>query len=111
MTKNGQKYSRYNVPDIMLNLVFLVSFANPVGPIASDQAARMLTPGPITSGFKICGVTILGPRELNAATTGEGRTFNTVPPKTKTAVGLGSDRAYSLIRSPTFLPTATAGNK
>ncbi|KAF4363588.1 hypothetical protein F8388_002129 [Cannabis sativa] len=95
----------------MLNFVFLASFSSPVGPIASDQAAKMLTPGPITSGFKIWGVTRLGPLELNAATTGDGRTFNTVPPKLSTAVGLGTDFTYSLIKSPLFLPTATAGNK
>ncbi|CAA6664643.1 unnamed protein product [Spirodela intermedia] len=51
----------------------------PVGPTDPDQAARMFTPGPMTSGLRICGVTPLGPRELKAATTGDGRTLSTVP--------------------------------
>ena len=81
------------LPDIMLNWVFRVSSDNPKGPIASDHPTKMLTPGPITSGFRICLVTILGPLELKAATTGEGLTFKTVPRKLRTVVGLGSDEA------------------
>ncbi|KAF5812465.1 hypothetical protein HanXRQr2_Chr03g0086731 [Helianthus annuus] len=98
-----------DVPDSMLYRVLRVSASNPVGPATPDHPAKMLTPGPITSGFIICGVTVLGPLELNAATTGDGFTPNTVPPKLRTAVGLASDFKYSLISSPTFLPTATAG--
>nr|GMC92625.1 hypothetical protein CKAN_02524000 [Ipomoea batatas] len=75
-----------------------------------DQEAKIFTPGPITSGFRICGVTVLGPLELNAAITGDGLTFTTVPPKLSTAVGFFAVFAYSLIASPVFIPTATVGN-
>ncbi|KAJ0524246.1 hypothetical protein HanIR_Chr10g0502421 [Helianthus annuus] len=71
----------------------------------------MLTPGPITSGLSICGVTMLGPLELNAATTGDGLTPKTVPPNLSSAMGLASVFKYSLISSPVFLPTATAGSE
>lgn len=72
----------------------------------------MFTPGPIMSGFKISGTTVLGPRELNAATTGDGRTPRTVPPKLSIAMGLPPPRAaYSRILSPTARPTATAGSR
>jgi hypothetical protein len=37
-------------------------------------AAKMLTPGAIKSGFNICGVIELGPRELDFATIGDGST-------------------------------------
>ncbi|KAH0451802.1 hypothetical protein IEQ34_019101 [Dendrobium chrysotoxum] len=76
-----------DVPDIMLNCVLRASFGMPVGPTEPDQPASMFTPGPIMSGFRISGVTGFGPRELNAATTGEGRTPSTVPPKRRTAFG------------------------
>jgi len=102
---------KQNIPDTMLNCVFRVSSGKPEGPIDSDHPAKMLTPGPITSGFRICLVTMLGPLELNAATTGEGLTFKTVPRKPRTAVGLGSEEAYFLISSPTILPTARAGRR
>ena len=72
---------------------------NPVGPTASNHVAKILTPGPITSGFKIYGVTVLGALELNPATMGEGRTFNTVPPKVSRAVRLRSNLKYFLIKS------------
>nr|GMC92680.1 hypothetical protein CKAN_02524000 [Ipomoea batatas] len=75
-----------------------------------DQDAKIFTPGPITSGLRICGVTVLGPLELNAAITGDGFTFTTVPPKLRTAVGFFAVFAYSLIASPVFIPTATVGN-
>ena len=39
--------------ELMLNGVFLVSASNPVGPTASGQATEILTPSPITFGFKI----------------------------------------------------------
>ncbi|KAG5588892.1 hypothetical protein H5410_039406 [Solanum commersonii] len=54
------------VPDIMLKVDFVfVLLSMEVG-----QAARMLRPGPIISGFKIPGLAILGPLEENAVTTG-----------------------------------------
>ncbi|RHN63021.1 hypothetical protein MtrunA17_Chr4g0053791 [Medicago truncatula] len=68
-----------DVPEIMLKSTRLSSTAKPVGPTAFDHPAKMLTPGAIRSGFKICGVIELGPRELNAATTGEGSTPTLVP--------------------------------
>lgn len=96
---------------MMLNFVLRGSRANPVGPADSDQAARIFTPGPIRSGFKICGVTVFGPLELKAATTGDGRTSKTVPRKLRRAVGFLVDRTYSLMRSPIRWPTANAGSK
>ncbi|KAG5591900.1 hypothetical protein H5410_042414 [Solanum commersonii] len=67
----------------------------------------MFTPGPIISGFNIWGTIAFDPLELNVTTTGDGFTFTTVPPKMKTTVGLFSVFTYSLITSPTFLPTVT----
>ncbi|KAK6139417.1 hypothetical protein DH2020_026842 [Rehmannia glutinosa] len=67
-----------------------VSFSRRVGPTARGNAAKIFTPGPITSGFNICGVTVFGPLEQNAATTGDDFTFTTIPPKLNTAVGFSA---------------------
>ncbi|CAA6657500.1 unnamed protein product [Spirodela intermedia] len=69
----------------------------------------MFTPGAIRSGFRIPGVMALGPREENAATTGDGCTPTLVPANTIVAVGAGSDKAYDLMAFPIFSPTAAAG--
>ncbi|KAF1872522.1 hypothetical protein Lal_00016824 [Lupinus albus] len=79
---------------MMLKSTRLLSLAKPVGPTFFDHPAKMLTPGAIRSGFKICGVIEFGPLELKAATTGEG-----------------SENRYFLIASPSFSPTAVAGKR
>nr|GEY53657.1 hypothetical protein [Tanacetum cinerariifolium] len=76
-----------------------------------DHPAKMLILGPMRSGFNICGVTILGPLEVKAATIGDDFTFKTVPPKVRAAIGVLSVFKHSLISLPIFIPTATAGNK
>lgn len=78
------------VPERMLNSTRRVSESSSVGLAAPVQAARILTPGAIKSGLRMFGVTGLGPRELKAASTGEGWTLTTVPWITIVAVGLGS---------------------
>ncbi|PON57783.1 hypothetical protein PanWU01x14_171450 [Parasponia andersonii] len=80
-----------DVPDRMLNSVFRVSESNPVGPIASVHAARMLTPGAIKSGLRISGLSVLGPLPEKEATIGAGLIPITVPWKSMVAVGLLSD--------------------
>ena len=60
------------MPERMLKFTRLLSTANPVGPSAPVHPARIFTPGAITSGLSISGVTLVGPRELKAATIGEG---------------------------------------
>ncbi|GER36072.1 heme-responsive zinc finger transcription factor HAP1 [Striga asiatica] len=96
---------------MMLNWLLLVSSGRSVGLAAPVHAARMLTPGPVTSGLRISGVTEFGPLELNAATTGAGFTFTIVPPKLSTAVAFLCVVRYSFIASPDICPTATAGRK
>lgn len=49
------------VPEIISNLLVVL-------PTETGQAAKILTPGPIMSGFKIPGLAILGPLEENSAT-------------------------------------------
>lgn len=60
-----------DVPDIILN-----------GPepnmVRGGHAARMLSPGANISGFSTPGLKLLGPRDENAATVGDGRTPSTV---------------------------------
>uniref|UniRef100_A0A8R7U3L5 Uncharacterized protein n=1 Tax=Triticum urartu TaxID=4572 RepID=A0A8R7U3L5_TRIUA len=80
-----------DVPEMMLKLTRRVSAARPVGPALPVHAARMFTPGPMMSGFRISGVIMFGPRDENAATNGEGRTSTCVPATTIVAVGLDSD--------------------
>ncbi|KAH0458772.1 hypothetical protein IEQ34_011586 [Dendrobium chrysotoxum] len=77
----------------MLNSTRRESAVNPVGPTAPVHPARMLTPGATRSGFRISGVTVFGPREENAANTGDGWMPTFVPPKIMVAVGLGSEIA------------------
>ena len=79
-----------DVPEMMLNSTRRVSEASPDGPTAPVHAARILTPGAIKSGLRMFGVMGLGPRELKAASTGDGLTFTTVPWITIEAVGFGS---------------------
>ncbi|GER30236.1 ATP synthase subunit alpha [Striga asiatica] len=99
------------VPEIMLKPTRRMSSVRPVGPIRPDHPARMFTPGAIRSGFRISGVMELGPRELKAATTGDGWIPTLVPSKEIVAVGLGSDERYSLMKLPEVSPTAVAGIK
>lgn len=74
------------VPEMMLNLTLLLSRGKPVGPMSPVQAARMFTPGPNISGFRISGVSEFGPRDENEATTGVARVLNCVPWKVTEAV-------------------------
>ncbi|CAA7401178.1 unnamed protein product [Spirodela intermedia] len=76
-----------DVPDRILNSVRRPSAEIPAGPTPSGQAAKMLSPGATTSGFKISGDCGLGPRAEKDATTGAGRTPNRVPRNTIVAVG------------------------
>lgn len=46
--------------------------------LAGDHAAKMFSPGAATSGFRISGVSELGPLEENAATRGASRSPKTV---------------------------------
>ncbi|OWM65669.1 hypothetical protein CDL15_Pgr017166 [Punica granatum] len=100
-----------DVPEIMLNSTWRSSTESPVGPTAPVQPAKMLTPGAIRSGLRMPGATVLGPLELNAATTGAGWIPTLVPSKKIVAVGFESVNTYFLISSPFFAPTAEAGNK
>ncbi|KAF3787876.1 hypothetical protein EJ110_NYTH09629 [Nymphaea thermarum] len=77
------------VPETMLKSTRRASLASSVGPLACVHPARMLTPGAITSGFSITGTTGLGPRDENAATTGDGWTSTLVFPMMIVAFGGG----------------------
>ncbi|CAN6480339.1 unnamed protein product [Victoria cruziana] len=90
----------------MLNFTRRRSCARLVGGACSLHAARMLTPGAIISGFSISGVSVLGPLDENAATTGEGAIPNLVPEKDRVAVGRRPVCTYRLISFPTVAPTA-----
>ncbi|WRX16243.1 hypothetical protein QQP08_008730 [Theobroma cacao] len=83
--------------------------SNPVGPTASVQAAKMLTPGAIKSGLRISGFNPLGPLPVNEATTGAGLIPMTVPLKSMVAVGFADDETYDLTASPSSDPRAQAG--
>ncbi|CAA7410842.1 unnamed protein product [Spirodela intermedia] len=71
----------------------------------------MFTPGATTSGLRISRVSRLGPREENAATTGDGRTPTLVPEKAMVALGRGLVLRYCLMAFPAACPTATAGRR
>ncbi|KAF4399401.1 hypothetical protein G4B88_022484 [Cannabis sativa] len=98
----------------MLNSVLRLSEVIPDGPTRSGQAARMLTPGAITSGFRISGDSGLGPRAENDATTGAGLTPSLVPLNIIVAVGgdcdFDDEVMYLRISSPAEAPTEVAGN-
>jgi hypothetical protein len=71
------------VPEIMLNVDFVsVLFSTETG-----HAARMLTPGPIISGFNMPGLAKLGPLEENEATVGAVLSPILVPRNMIVAVG------------------------
>ncbi|KAF3781551.1 hypothetical protein EJ110_NYTH36668 [Nymphaea thermarum] len=95
----------------MLNFTRLRSCARLVGGACSLQAARMLTPGAIISGFSTSGVRVLGPLDENAATTGDGLIPKLVPEKDSVAVGRGLVCMYRLISLPSAAPTAVAGRR
>ncbi|KAL4320109.1 hypothetical protein GQ457_18G018270 [Hibiscus cannabinus] len=99
------------VPERMLNSVFLGSESNPVGPTASVQAAKMLTPGAIKSGLRISGFSPLGPLAEKEATTGAGLMPITVPLTSIVAVGFGDDETYFFTASPSSEPRAQAGKR
>jgi hypothetical protein len=82
-----------DVPEMMLNPTRRVSSGIGVGPTDPDHAARMFTPGAMMSGFRMPDVTVLGPRDEKAATTGDGWMPTLVPANTMLAVGFGSDTA------------------
>ncbi|KAF3787879.1 hypothetical protein EJ110_NYTH09632 [Nymphaea thermarum] len=92
---------------MMLKSTLRLSSSIPVGPLFLDQAARMFSPGAITSGFKISGVIEFGPREENLATTGEGVTPTLVLPVVMVAKGLELERMYPRISCPFLLLTVT----
>ena len=76
------------VPEIMLNvdLVFVL-FSTETG-----HAARMLTPGPIISGFKIPKLCLFGPLEEKEVTSGADGFPITVPLNKNVAVGVRADQ-------------------
>nr|GMC75967.1 hypothetical protein CKAN_02524200 [Ipomoea batatas] len=94
---------------MILNSVLLSSALLWEGLCAPVQAARMLTPGAITSGFRISGVKTLGPRLEKAATRGaDGEVSVTVPLDSILAVAVdGDDLTYSRIMSPSGATTGT----
>lgn len=81
------------MPDITLKVNFVfVLFSKEI-----CHAARMLTPEPIISGFKIPGLAKLGPLEENGVTTGASFTPITVPLYNSVAVGVDVEFMYALI--------------
>jgi hypothetical protein len=71
------------VPEITLNVDFkFVLLSRGTG-----HAARMLTPGPIMSGFRIPGLAVLGPLEEKEATVGADDSPIIVPLNKIVAVG------------------------
>ncbi|CAA7403640.1 unnamed protein product [Spirodela intermedia] len=71
----------------------------------------MFTPGAIRSGLRTSRVRKLGPRDENAATTGDGRMPSLVPEKVRVAEARWSAFAYRLMAAPSASPTATAGRR
>jgi hypothetical protein len=67
----------------MLNVDFVFLLLS----TAYGHAARMSTPGPIMSGFKIPGLSKLGPLEEKSASWGAYGTPKTVPLKSIVAIG------------------------
>jgi hypothetical protein len=69
-------------PDIEVPLIELYSGGAPIEPAGVLNAARMSTPGAVTSGFITPGTDGSGPRELNAAITSplDGDSSVTSPP-------------------------------
>lgn len=71
------------MPEIILKVDFeLVSLSRGKG-----HAAKILTPGPILSGFKIPGLALLGPREEKEATDGADLSPMIVPLNRIVAMG------------------------
>ncbi|KAF4369546.1 hypothetical protein F8388_019415 [Cannabis sativa] len=90
-----------DVPDIMLKAEFgFVSLSRRNG-----QAARMLTPGPMMSGFKIPGLARLGPLDEKEATTGAYESPMTVPLNNSVAVGVAVE--FIIIAAPPALLTSS----
>ncbi|BAS90591.1 Os04g0573200 [Oryza sativa Japonica Group] len=79
-----------DVPDRMLNPTRRLSLDKLDGLASPLHAAKMFTPGATTSGLRISRVRMFGPRDENAATTGDGRMPSLVPPKLSVAVGFGA---------------------
>lgn len=72
------------MPEIMLKVDFVfVLFSTDTG-----HAAKILTPGPIMSGFNIPGLAMLGPLEENEVTSGADGLPITVPLNKIVAVGM-----------------------
>ena len=70
------------------------------GPCGKGHAARMLTPGPLMSGFRIPGVALLGPLDEKYAMLDVKGPPMTVPLKMIVAVGLDAEAMYFLISDP-----------
>ena len=71
-----------DVPEMMLKVGPTPMSADDEGPTWDGHAARILTPGPVMSGFKMPGLCRLGPREENEVMAGAGDVPRTVPWKT-----------------------------
>jgi hypothetical protein len=94
-----------DVPEIMLKVDFefvLLSRGN-------GHAAKMLTPGPMMSGFRIPGLARLGPRDEKEATKGDDESPMTVPLNRIVAIGACVEFIYALIFSPAAKLTCVAG--
>lgn len=97
-----------DVPETMLNFTRLLSVSSCVGLIFDGHAAKMFTPGPVTSGLIMLGSIKLGPREENAAKTGAGSVYF-VPSNLIMAVDLDDEFMYFLTASAAEAPNDVAG--
>nr|CAB3485487.1 unnamed protein product [Digitaria exilis] len=100
-----------DVPDKMLNPTRRRSVERLDGLASPLHAAKMFTPGAMTSGLRISRVRTFGPRDENAATTGDGRIPSLVPSKLSFAVGFALVLLYFFAAMPWDSPTATAGSR
>lgn len=74
----------------------------------NGHAARMSTPGPIMSGFRIPGLALLGPWEEKEVTAGANGFPITVPLNTILVVGFVVELIYALIFWPAWKITCVA---
>jgi len=99
-----------DVPEMMSNFTRLVSLSSSEGEFSPVQAARMSTPGAVTSGLKISGAMKFGPRLEKDAILGEdGVRPMTVPRNTIVATGDAFVLMYLLIFAAAANVTAVAG--
>nr|GLL33083.1 hypothetical protein TorRG33x02_142890 [Ipomoea trifida]GMD22076.1 hypothetical protein TorRG33x02_142890 [Ipomoea batatas] len=93
----------------MLNSARRVSEGSSVGATSPGQAARMLTPGAMTSGLRTYSDSPLGPLDENDATTGAGLAPISVPRKIRAAVGFGWEFMYPRTLLPSDSVTESPG--